>query len=213
MDCTSNSDSTRRPGRIATLAIGALVLSSFLSCYEDLPPFEEPVQVEGVSLHFNLANGGLVTLDANNQPKGSIGALDIRVTNLYSEYLSDTARVEVTIEIYVKDQPDKNAVVTMSADDVWTSGVLFNGILTIEPQHQVRIMKTWPHRTTQGDPLVNYTDEPTGVQIDVAGKVFTAFPVHLMVSASVKVFKNRPTLYMPADRKTSTEYILYYTWG
>jgi len=206
--------SRNRQERVQTALIASCaILAAFVaSCYEDLPPVEQPIEVEEISLSFNVANDGLVMLDESSAPLGSIGALDIRVTNLYSEYLADSGQVEVEIAMYVKGLPEKSAVVTMTQDDLWSSGVLANGMIAIAPHQQLRIMKQWPHRTEQGDPFADYTDVPNGVEVVAqTGKIFLAFPVHMMVKASVKIFKNRPTEYYPANRNTYWEYVLNYT--
>jgi hypothetical protein len=200
--------------RMAWSASCIVLGCSLLSCYEDLPPVEQPIEVQQVSFGFNVANDGLVMLDAGNQPLGSIGSIDIHVTNLYSEYLSDTAQIEAEVSMYIKDMPEKNVVVTLTKEDLWSSGILTNGLLVIAPRQAIRIMKLWSHRTQGGEPFVDFTDTPKGVPVlTQTGKVFQAFPVHVMVKASVKVFKNRPTEYWPVDRYTYTEITLYYTYG
>ena len=209
-----HSSAKRTRGQIAASAASALLALALLSCYEDLPPVEQPLKVEEVTFGLNVANDGLVMLDAANQPLGSIGALDVRVTNLYSEYLADTAQIEVEISMYVKDLPEKSVVLTMSGEDLWSPSIFPNGLLAIAPHQQARIMKQWSHRTQQGDPFVDFTDTPLGMTVvSQSGKPFLAFRVHLMVKASVKIFRNRPTEYCPADRNSYTEYIVYYTRG
>jgi hypothetical protein len=191
------------------------LLLAFLAagCNESLPPVEQPEDVQVVDVSFVGSGDGLVALDSHLDPKGNPGALRVTVTNLFREYMADDEQIEVEIRMYMKNHPERRTVITMSREDLWTSGVLAHGVLMIAPRQTVRIEKQWAHRTDQGESYLTWAALDSIAPVVVmssTGRSYLAYPVHLMAQADIKVFKNRPTEYVPADRRRYKELVLYY---
>jgi len=185
----------------------------FISCFEDLPVVEQPQVVQAVGVSFNVAGDGLVLLEGNDMPRGSVGALVVTVTNLFREYMADDEQIEVEVRMFIKDHPERSAVVTLSRDELKTIGALSHGVLAIAPHQTITMQKQWSHHTQEGVSFISHVVSDGIEEVTVvtsSGKTILAYPVHLMTQASIKVFKSRPTEYYPANRKMYKEFVLYY---
>ncbi len=203
-----------RSGLHLMLKVVALSLALiFISCLEDLPPVEQPEDIQAVGVTFNVAGDRLVFLEGKDMPRGSLGALVVTVTNLFKEYMADDEQIEVEVRMFIKDHPERSAVVTLSRDELKTTGVLSHGVLAIAPNQMITMQKQWSHHTQEGVSFITHAISDGIEEVDVvtsSGKIFPAYPVHLMTQASIKVFKSRPTEYYPANRKMYKEFVLYY---
>jgi hypothetical protein len=211
--CKLPSEKVRVAGQMALKLFALSLAFMFTRCYEDLPPVEQPEVVQSVGVSFNVASDGLVFLEPTEVPRGNVAALKVNVTNLFNEYMADDEQIEVEVRVYMKDHPERSAVVTMSKDELMTTGVLSHGVLAIAPHQVITIATQWSHNA-QGKSFFSWAilDGISAVNVATgSGKSFQAFPVHLMLQASIKVFKSRPTEYYPADRKKYKEFVLYYS--
>ncbi len=213
MVCRLHSNKTRGGMRAVRMPVALALALIAASCYEDLPPVEQPEVVQSVGVSFNVARDGIVYLNySNDLPTGGSGALVVNVTNIFTEYAADDEQVEVEIDMYMKGHPERSAVVTMTKDDLMTPGVLSHGVLAIAPGQVITFQKQWSHHAL-GNSFITWAiiDSASEVSVDPGtGKPHLAVPVRLMVQASIKVFKSRPTEYYPADRKKYKEFLLYY---
>jgi hypothetical protein len=183
---------------------GILVFLS-LSCEESLPPQQEPPVALRANLQV-LAFGPYVSI-RNGAPTGTSGAFEVTVTNIYDDVLQDSATVEVTLEVWLKDRPEIRTVVQADVGNLTTDSLVLGNIMTLEPNSTAIVLKQWNHRTQESIPFWDYV--PTYLTYSTGGIPFClSDPVHFVVRGSVRLFKYAPPLTLP-DQEFSLVYQIF----
>jgi hypothetical protein len=172
----------------------AILLLLPLSCQESLPPQEQPPVALRASLEV-LSFGPYVTI-RNGAPTGTAGAFQIGVTDVYDDVLQDSATVEATLEIWLKEMPAIRTTVTATIIDLTTPQFVQRNIMTLEPDSTAVILKQWAHRDQDSIPFWEYVS--TRLTSTTGGIPFCeSDPVHFVVRGSVRLFRYSPPIIFP----------------
>ena len=183
------------------LAAARILLLSLCACTESLPPPQQPPVVLSGSLQMLLFGPSIPI--RNGAPTGTAGGFEIRVTNIYDEVLQDSATVEATIDISLKDRPDIRTVVNADVGNLTTWEMLAGDILTIEPGSTAILLKQWTHRTQDGIPFWEYV--PTFTAFTTGGVPYCqSDSVRYLVRGSVRLFKYAPSVLFPPQEISVT---------
>ena len=181
----------------------ASALAAGVGCDESLPPVTEPSNVLTTSLSLNLGVNKFVYMSNNMAPSGNDGAVDVKVTNVYKDALSDSEGVDVNVVIYQTSHPERRDTIVCDRQAVVNQSLFYIYLLAIPPGQTLEIMKQWTHSfldSTGWVPFWKVADLDS--TIDVSGRSIGVYKVTFTVSATVRVFKTRPTESVPPQKFT-----------
>jgi hypothetical protein len=179
---------------IVLLAGGVIPALLGLSCDEVLPPREEPPPVLSSVLTIVSAANPIVI--RNGLPAGTMGAIQVSVTNVYDDVLQDSSILEGRVEVWMKDNPDVRAVILLTESDLVTYNLLNGGTLTIGVDTTLIMLRQWSHRTVSGVPVWEYVDLFPGVTPGGEGYCMSK-PITFVVRCSLRVFKSYGQIQFP----------------
>jgi len=132
------------------IVVGILLfLVAFTACDESLPPRADPDAVLVTTLY---GLEGPVTINAGEQTSLA-GSVFIELRNVHDEVLQDDARIGVTVEVWMKDQPQNRATIQLGRSDLMNGGIIQTGKVTLGPDSAANFLKRWNHRTNIGQPF------------------------------------------------------------
>ena len=174
-----------------TYLLPALLLVMSLSCDESLPPRETPPEALRADYEV-LYFGPYVTIN-KGAPTGTAGAFQISVANIYNDVLQDSATVEVSLDVWIKDQPAAHTIVTADAGNLRTGQLAGHGLITLEPGTPAVLLKQWSHRTQDSIPFWDYVT--THRAMTTGGVPFCeSDTVDIVSQGTVRLFKYAPAL-------------------
>jgi hypothetical protein len=186
--CYESETESRSPcphRSIILLCLAFLVLA----CDESLPPLVEPANVLSTTLQLQLGANNYVIMTGGTEPLGTDGAVDVKITNLYTEVLSDAEMIRVQAVIYQTSHPERRDTVYGDRNDVQNPSLLLGNLVAIPPGKQLEVLTQWSH-AFNGVPFWKMADSKT--TIAVSGMIDTLYRVQFTVNARVQVFKTRP---------------------
>lgn len=192
----------RRNSRWILLVAGGVfpALLGF-SCDESLPPREEPPSVLASAL--TIVNAGNPIVIRNGFPAGTMGAVQIRVTNVYDDVLQDLSILEGRVEIWAKVNPEIRAVILLTESDLVTYNLLNGGTLTIGVDTTLIMLRQWSHRTVSDVPIWEYF--PLFPGVSPGGEPYCiSNPVTFVVRCSLRIFKSYGQIQFPDQEVTLT---------
>jgi len=141
-----NFDHTTDVRIIAILLMCTLAL---LACEESLPPRVDPDTVLVTAL-----NGLEGTVTITDSVQTSLpGSFFIQLTNVYDEVLQDDVRIAVTVDVWMKDQPQHRVTVQVGRSDLMNGNIIQAGMVTLGPDSSANFLKRWNHRTDNNQPF------------------------------------------------------------
>jgi len=176
-----------------------------LSCDESLPPPEVPRTVLSGTL--TVIQAGDIVVVRDGLPIGTMGAIQIDVTNVYDEVLQDSSILEGRVEIWMKDKPDVRAEVLLTDADLVTYRMLRGRYLTIGVDSTMVLLKQWSHHTVTGEAMWDhvrlYPAATTG------GEPYcVSDPITFVVRCSLRVFKSSGQIQFP-DQEVQLTYHVF----
>ena len=170
---------------------------------ETLPPVVQPTDVLSTSVSLKLGTNGFVILPDGVTPLGDDGSIDVKVTNLYNEVLSDSEAIRVESVIFQTSHPERCDTVYGTRSNVLTYSFLLGKLVAIPPGQQFEILTQWSHTFNGGTPFWSVADKDT--LIITPGRTITAHKVRFTLSTWVKIFKTRQ-----AEHIGNQEFVVYY---
>ena len=177
-----------------------------VQCDESLPPVVQPTDVLTGTIALRVGANGFVLLSRDGTPVGTDGAVDIRITNLYDEVLSDSEDVQVEVVIFQSSHPGRRDTIHATKDDIQDPSMLIRYLLAIPPARPLEILRQWPHRFSGDSTFISAADEDTVFQ--EKGVEVTAYKVRFTISARVKLFKKRQSVIIK-----ETPFTVFYRWS
>ena len=183
----------RANSRWILVAVWSL-LAVGLSCDESLPPRESPPTV--LSSELSVIDAGKIVVIRNGLPAGTLGAVQIRVTNVYDDVLQDSSVLSGRVEIWMKQDPEVRAEFSLTQDDLVTYRMLGGGRLTIGVDTTLILLRQWSHRTVSGVPFWEYL--PLFPGVTTHGEPFCiSNPTTYVVRCSLRLFKSYGQIQFP----------------
>lgn len=182
MACVLRSE-PRRPIRSALMLTALWMVAG---CEESLPPrLEDP---NAIAVDVNISSG-LITVQGG-VTGGNAGIIEASVINVYSEVLQDTPAVNIRCRIWLADHPDSAGVATIDISSLATPKLLQGGMLTLLPRSVALFDKHWDYASKAGTAF--WSMLPLKDMVDSQGPYQLSEPVEVMMSDTVRVFKDLP---------------------
>ncbi len=167
------------------------------SCEESLPPRSEPTGYLSTALD---ANEGIVVFRGGSLT-GDFGSFLASMTNKYDEALQGTARMHVTVDVWLYDDPAQRATISMDELNLVSDWILAGDTVTLGVDSAAVFHTQWNQQTSGGLYFYQFVElhhryTPDGVEY------LESDPVKFVARASIQVFSNVPP--------EATEY-LYFT--
>lgn len=202
----SRCPSEPRPVSPATLLLLFACACAGIQCQENLPPVVQPQEVLVGGISLRVGANGYVILTAENVPVGTDGAVNIRVTNLYDEVVSDSEDVRIEAVIYQSSHPGRRDTIRAGREAIQNPSMLISYLLAIPPNKSLELMTPWSNTFAGDSAFALVADKDTvfwekGVEV-------TAYKVEFTLSARVKLFKKRQMLTIGEQPFT-----VYYRWS
>jgi hypothetical protein len=198
---------TQHPYRRWVLSLGGAALATLLglSCDESLPPREGPPEV--LSSVLSVINDGKIVVVRGGLPAGTMGAIQINVTNVYDDVLQDSCVLEGRVEFWLKKDPSVRAEFLLTEADLVTYNLVDRTTLTIGVDTTLIMLHQWSHRTVDGVPLWEYlhlypSATPRGEPCCISS------PTPFIVRCSLRVFKSYGQIQFP-DREVVLTYQVF----
>ena len=204
MASRSPSEFRRVSPVVSVLAV--VIACASMHCDEDLPAVVQPKDVLVGSISLRVGANGFVLLGAGSTPAGTDGAVDIRITSLYNDVLSDSEDVHIEAIIFQSSHPERRDTVRADRDAIEDPSMLIRYLLTIPPNKPLRLVTQWSHKFAGDSTFASVADKDT-VFVEKGVEV-TAYKVIFTLSARVKLFKKYQTLAIKENQFT-----VYYRWG
>lgn len=173
---------------------GVLLLALFgFGCQESLPPRLEPQGV--LRADVSLLTTTIQFSSADSSVFGSSGELIMQVENVYTDVLQDTALVQATVTMYLKDQPGQVSTLTADDNDIVNYFQVLEGrILTLGVDTSVVMAKVSQYRTGAGVPLWN----SLAFTLHQVGKAVwrESPPQVLVVDALLQAYQRLPAIHV-----------------
>jgi hypothetical protein len=183
---------------VAGILLAALAC---LSCDESLPPRESPPTVLTSSL--SVITFGKPIVIREGVPVGTLGAVEIHVTNVYDDVLQDSCVLEGRVQIWMKNNPEVRAEFLLTDPDLVTYRMLNNRTLTIGIDTTLIMLHQWSHRTVDGVPIWEYLVLSPGATM--AGERFCISDgTTFIVRCSLRLFKSFGQIQIPDQEVTLT---------
>ena len=131
----------------------ALALSA-CSCDESLPPRDDPPNF--LQPTFSPLSGRVVFPEGDTVAVGLVGNFLISIKNTYVEVLQGQEDIQVDIDMWLVNQPDKRGHIHGNRNNVLNYELLDSASLTLPPDSSVRILIGGDHRTLDGTRFWNY---------------------------------------------------------
>jgi hypothetical protein len=175
------------PGGKAIPLLLGLAMVFGLSCDEALPPRDRPPVV--LAGEVNIVNAAKPIVIRDGVPMGTLGAIEIRVTNIYDDVLQDSSILEGRVEIWMKARPEVRAEILLTESDLVTYRLMNGKILTIGVDTTLVMLRQWTHRSVEGIPIWEYVDLDPGMT--PGGMPYCiSDPITFVIRCSLRVFKS-----------------------
>jgi hypothetical protein len=156
-------------------------------CKESLPVREEP---EGALQPLIEFQEGIITVRGSSLADLN-GAFDARLRNTYPEVLEGTSRIRGTLQVWLRDRPEKKATLTITPLDLQNLWILNGNTVTLEPGMDARFYKQWSHKTDDGEWFWELVDTTRLVAGD--GTPYAdSDSVNVVSQVSLQLFENVP---------------------
>jgi hypothetical protein len=165
-----------------------------LSCDESLPPRETPPTVLSSALSV-ISNRATIYI-RDGVPVGTLGAVQISVTNVYDDVLQDSCVLEGRVEIWMKDRPEVRAEFLLTEIDLVTNSMLNRRTLTIGVDTTLIMLHQWAHRTVEGIPIWEYLDLSPGATMS-GERYCISNPTAFIVRCSLRIFNSYGQIQIP----------------
>ncbi len=163
-------------------------------CNESLPVRSEPEGTLTPSLSFQE---GIIEVRGNRTTSLN-GAYDARLLNTYAEVLQGPSRIRGTVDIWLRDRPEKKATIPISPLDLQNLWILNGNTVTLEPGQAARFYKQWNHKTDAGEWFWELVDTTHYVTLD--GTPYAdSDTVHVLSKVSLQLFDQVPARQSVAD--------------
>jgi len=175
-----------------------------LSCDESLPPRVDPevVLLPGIAL-----SGEVVYVERAQVKRG--GTIVLSMRNAYDEVLSEEALVRANLAMSLREYPDSICSLTYGPMDLSTQGMVVGNTLTLRVQEVAQLVRPCDHRTTAGTPFwelgIVFKERLT----DKGVTYYESDSLHLVVSATLQLFKRVQAVRLPAKEFT----VVYQLWS
>ncbi len=121
--------------------------ASISGCDEPLPARNDPSNVLEPSVAFQE---GIITVSGGSLV-GHNGSFDARLRNTYVEVLEGEPRIHGTLQVWLRDRPEKKATLPITALDLQNLSILSGTLVTLRPGMEARFYKQWSHKTDNGE--------------------------------------------------------------
>lgn len=191
----SKCPSKSRAGLIAKCFYFTVAAVSCLRCGDEiLPPVVQPRDVLSTTVALKLGVNGFVVLSDGVTPLGDDGAVDVKVSNLYNEVLSDSEQIRIETVIFQASHPERCDTVIGTRSNVQTYSFLIGKLVAIPPGQQFEVLTQWSHTYDGGTPF--WTGADIDSTITVQGTPVLVHRVTYTISTWVKIFKTRQAVYV-----------------
>ena len=161
-------------------------LCMIAGCEESLPPrLEDP---NAIAVDVRIFTGRITV--QGGVVGGNAGIIEASITNVYTEVLQDTPAVNIRCRIWLADYPDSAGAATIDISSLATPRLVQNGMLTLLPRSSAVFDKHWGYTSRAGTPFWNML--PLKDMTDTQGPYRLSEPVEVMMSDTVRVFKDLP---------------------
>ncbi|MDH3252437.1 MAG: hypothetical protein OEM41_06560 [Ignavibacteria bacterium] len=178
----------------------AVFVSAFSSCTESLPVREDP---EGVLQPLIAFQEGIITV-RGDVLLGHNGAFDARLRNTYAEVLEGESRIQGTLQVWLRDRPEKKATLSITPLDLQNLSILNGNTVTLRPGADARFYKQWSHKTDDGEWFWELVDT-TGLATADSTPYADSDSVNVVAQVSLQLFEK-----VPARQSEPSEQTLLY---
>ncbi len=168
---------------------GVFVAVLASGCDEMLPPRDEP---ERFLVTTAVGLDGIVSY-RGGAFDGNGGALLLTVKNVYSEVLQGEERIRGDVDVWMKDMPDKHALVQATKSNLTSPNLVRFNLVTLGPDTSATLLKRWEPRITAGSDSGHFFWEyvDSTQKFTALGKPYwESEPVHFVANARIQIFKN-----------------------
>jgi hypothetical protein len=182
--------------------LSLILVFSSLHCAEDLPSYVIPDEVLRPSI---TAPDGIFLVNSPDPSPG--GTIDVSALNEYDEVVADTEQVQVTIDVWMENNPAYRERLIGSRRNLRDPTILSGRLVILKPQTAATIRMQMTHRTSDGTPF--WTVVGTTRVIPPNGSPYYASgPVYFRALATIQVFKSRP-IQQTNEIRFSVDYHIY----